>query len=126
MTHREFVAALNASCTKDQATEDRLTKQFESAMERSDLPAAGRTYESMMRVLAAHVDRIQDLQPATTDRAAFHRYMKAERRIVGIGGRITRALKKGAGVAELSGPFSAERNRRLTAAVDIGADECGS
>ena len=128
VTHAEFVAALNKSCDTDKAKQDRLSREFDSALERGELPAAGRVYQRMLPRLKAHVARITGLDVPARDRDAFAAYLKAQRRIVGLGDRITRALLKddGAGVARLSEPFDTERDRRLTAALDLGAGKCGS
>jgi hypothetical protein len=128
MTHAEFVKALNASCANGKDKADKLEKRFESAMERNALPEAGRLYQSLLTLLSAHLTRIDRLEVPAEDRAAMRRYTRAQQRIVGYGDRMTRALLDNdiEGVNLLVPSFQSERVRRATAAIDIGADECGT
>lgn len=127
LTHAAFVAALNHSCAYRRPDQKRLMGRFEALLERGDLPAAGRVYRQMFRLLAAHVERIRTLAPPPADRAAFERYMAAQQRILGLGERIQDALHDADAteVARLTPLFARETNRRLVAAVDLGTRECG-
>lgn len=128
MTHTQFVKALNASCSRGKAKAEALDKRFQSAMERRALPEAGRTYTTLISLLRAHYTRISKFKPPAEDAAAMRRYMSAQRRIIGYGDRMSSSLLDDdlAGVNLLVDPFQRERKRRITAAIDIGADKCGS
>lgn len=127
VTHAEFVKALNASCVKGDAKAGDLENRFESAMERSALREAGGLYKEMMSVLRAHVRRIEVLDAPANDSSAMRQYIRAERRILGYGDRMSRSLLDNdlADVQLLVHSFQKERTRRITAAIDMGADKCG-
>lgn len=127
MTHTEFAEALNASCDKGNRKADALQQRFESAMERNALPEAGRAYKKILPLLQAHLDRVSVLTPPAADRPAMRRYLSAQHRLIGYGDRIAASLLDGdlEGVQLLVSSYRRERARRVTAAIDLGADKCG-
>lgn len=127
LTHAEFVRTLNESCSRGKERADKLLDQFQSAMDNEDLAAASKFYAQILPLQYAHVARVERLTPPTVDAAAFRRYISAQRRISGYGARIVKALQEEDidKVQRLAVPFQRESERRLTAAVDIGADKCG-
>lgn len=128
MTHATFIAAVDASCSKDHATADTLGDRFESAMERNALPEAGRLLKRQLALLERHMKRITALVPPAADAPAMTRYMRAERRLIGYAKRMADSLleKDISEVTLLVEPFQSERKRRATAAIDLGADKCGT
>ena len=73
------------------------------------------------------VPKLESLDPPPPDQAAFTRFVSAINRNESIVRRMGAAARSGdvAEMTALSEAADAETNRRLRAALDLGADDCG-
>lgn len=128
LTHRQFIQALNKSCRAHAAAIKRISEQGEAAITRGDLPSAGRAIQRLLPYIREHTRRASRLKPPPEDRDDFRAYLRAQRRFQGYGVRLVRALKADdyADSVRWSDLGNDARGDRATAAIDLGADKCGS
>jgi hypothetical protein len=124
LDHDELVAELNSICASGNSKLGKLNAEFKAATSEA---VAIDILEQSLAIYSDALERIDNLDPPAADSAAFDRYVTASGRTEAAMRRLVAAGQAGESgeIAALSDALDAETDRRLTAALDLGADECG-
>jgi hypothetical protein len=128
VTHSEFVARLDETCTRDAARTDQLYAEVVDRLRAHDYPAASRSMQALSVLATVNWLIQRTLKPLAQDAAAFATDMDTQRGFLGVRRRLVAATRE-ADITLMALLFDREqdvRQARLKAAVALGADECGA
>jgi len=121
--HATLVANLDAICKAG-------NKQISEAKkaEGASAETEAKAYAQALGIYRATIPKFEALSPSSADKAAFSRYLAAVKRQAGVIDRVTAHLRAGEtnGLEELTKLMSKYGEERVTAAIDLGAEACGS
>lgn len=122
--HGELVAQMNTLCESANA---KLGKANADVTAATSETAAISALDDALAVYEEVVPQLEALDPPPADQAAFESFVRAISRNESIVRRMGDAARAGDSVeiAALNTAADAETDRRLSAALDLGADECG-
>ena len=128
LSHGEFIAKLDDICKRGNAAAAPYQTEAIRAAHAGDYAKAPTVLQQSSQRTAALKAELLKLTPPADDQAAFGRYKTAVHRIEGLTDRIIRALKASdtAEVTRLGALGDSERKTRTEAALDLGAQHCGS
>ncbi len=124
LTHAQFVTRLNRLCRAG----NRRASSYRQRIDQTDDPRLeAALIEESIKAQTPFTAGVRALKSPAEDRAAFKRYTRSLNRQDGLGLRMADALRAADGgtVVELASMLAENKTRRVTAAIDLGADDCG-
>jgi hypothetical protein len=128
VSHEEFVARLNRICEAGNRKAAQLETEFQEATESNNYAQAAEILSQAIKTNEPFIAQFEELTVPPEDQAAFDRYATETRQIAGLNERLVDALREQdpAEIERLGSIAEEARNRRTQAAIELGADECGT
>ena len=119
---------LSALCRDWNVKGDKLNARFEQHANAGEWAAAAESLRAGLKVAAVFDRKVAALDPPADQRAAFERYTGTLRRLRALTVELADEVEVGnvEALGDLRTRFDQVRQARLEAALDLGADDCGS
>lgn len=122
VSRAKFVKRLNRLCRSATAK----VEKIDDASFTSKNPAVvANAFDASVKQYDAVLSKLKKLDAPKADRSALDEYVASIKRSRGVAARIARQLRAGKKPAHLVTSLQDEKNERLSAALMLGADDCG-
>lgn len=122
VSHRRFVTRLNRLCRSATA---KLEKIDDASFASRDPAVVANAFDASVEQYDSVLSKLEKLAVPSADRAALEEYVASIKRSRAVAKRIAAKLRADQTAAHLVNSLKDEKNERLSAALVLGADDCG-